>query len=158
MEERIKKHLFFIISGIMKRGEYLNLIEKCYSFVGRPRLNHYYTEFPKKDARFPKIKNIPELLSDHKKGKIPTFNISAIGRLLWETLYVQVFHKNCVFFLNPLQPIISLVSVKLSKQTNCANDPIGSNNQWQPSNDKRGVAKYQTFSDKKPHNFCGTRL
>ena len=29
-----------------------------------------YTEFPKKDASFLKIKNIPDLLSDDKEGKI----------------------------------------------------------------------------------------
>ena len=29
-----------------------------------------YTEFPKKDASFSKIKNIPDLLSDDKEGKI----------------------------------------------------------------------------------------
>ena len=29
-----------------------------------------YTGFPKKDARFSKLKNIPNLLSDDKEGKI----------------------------------------------------------------------------------------
>ena len=43
----------------------------------------YGTGFPKKDARFSKIKNIPDLLSDDKEGKI-MLNISAIGRLLWK--------------------------------------------------------------------------
>ena len=49
------------------------------------------TGFPKKDARFLKIENIPDQLSDHKEGKIIqtiNYNILAIGRLLWETLYL----------------------------------------------------------------------
>ena len=51
------------------------------------------TGFPKKDARFSKIKNIPDLLSDDKEGRIieiSTFNIWAIGRLFWETLYLRL--------------------------------------------------------------------
>ena len=32
--------------------------------------NLIVTGFPKKDACFPKIKNIPDLLSDDKEGKI----------------------------------------------------------------------------------------
>ena len=30
----------------------------------------YYALFPQKDARFLKIKNIPDLLSDDKEGKL----------------------------------------------------------------------------------------
>ena len=40
--------------------------------------NEQNTGFPKKDARFSKIKNIPDLQSDDKEGKIiemSTFNI-----------------------------------------------------------------------------------
>ena len=44
------------------------------------------TGFPKKDARFSKLKNIPDLLSDDKIIENIDFHILAIGRLLWETL------------------------------------------------------------------------
>ena len=42
------------------------------SHVRAFRTNGYplYTGFPKKDARFSKLKNIPYLLSDEKEGKI----------------------------------------------------------------------------------------
>ena len=46
-----------------------------------------YKGFPKKDARFSKLKNIPDLLSDEKEGKIiENIFILVIGSLLWETL------------------------------------------------------------------------
>ena len=48
--------------------------------------------FPKKDASFLKIQNITNLLNDDKEGKIIkilSFNILAIGRLLWGTLYIK---------------------------------------------------------------------
>ena len=35
-----------------------------------PRHLFSYTGFPKKDARYPKLKNIPDLLSDEKEGKL----------------------------------------------------------------------------------------
>ena len=35
-----------------------------------PRHLISYTGFPKKDARYPKLKNIPDLLSDEKESKI----------------------------------------------------------------------------------------
>ena len=49
--------------------------------------------FPKKDARFSKIKNIPDLFSDDKECKIMwniEFYYFLIGRLLWETLYIYI--------------------------------------------------------------------
>ena len=48
-----------------------------------------YRVSEKKDARFSKLKSIPDLLSDDKECKkceISTLNILAIGLLLWETL------------------------------------------------------------------------
>ena len=47
------------------------------------------TGFPVKEAHFSKLKNIPALLSDDKEGEI-IFNILAIGRLFWETLYLAL--------------------------------------------------------------------
>ena len=46
--------------------------------------------FPKKTPV--SRKNIPDLVRDDKEGKqyeISTFNIVAIGRLLWKTLYTM---------------------------------------------------------------------
>ena len=47
------------------------------SHVRAFRTNGYplYTGFPKKDARFSKLKNISGLLSDNKKGKIMEFQL-----------------------------------------------------------------------------------
>ena len=55
-----------------------------------------FTGYSKKDARFSKMKNMPDLLTDDRKGiysKISTLNMLAIGRLLWETLYVSIAFK-----------------------------------------------------------------
>ena len=54
--------------------------------------------FPKKDARFSKLQNIPDLLSDEKEGKIMEnidFTYFAIWRLLWETLYQMCCSPTC---------------------------------------------------------------
>ena len=56
-----------------------------------PFIRHFMelsTEFPKKDARLTILKNILNLLTDDRKGKIIeniNFKYLAIGRLLWET-------------------------------------------------------------------------
>ena len=50
------------------------------------------TGFPIKDARFSKLKNIPDPLNVIRKiklQKISTKNILAIGHLFWETLYLK---------------------------------------------------------------------
>ena len=49
-------------------GANLNNENKCSE--GRGTYFCGYTGFPKKDARFSKIKNIPDQLSDDKEGKI----------------------------------------------------------------------------------------
>ena len=51
------------------------------------------TGFPIKDARFSKLKNIPDLLRNDMEGKIvdiSTLYMLAIWRLLWETLYFKL--------------------------------------------------------------------
>ena len=50
--------------------------------------------FPKKDARFSKLKNIPDQVSDDEEGiynnvKYQLLTFLTFGRLLWETLYVR---------------------------------------------------------------------
>ena len=50
------------------------------------------TGFPIKDACFSKLKDIFDLLSDNKEGKLKkiwTENILAGGRLFWGTLYLN---------------------------------------------------------------------
>ena len=66
-----------------------------------------HTWFPKKVAHFLKIKNIANLLSDDKESKIMEnieFNILAIGRLLWETLYVR---DTCPLYVQSITMIIT---------------------------------------------------
>ena len=52
-----------------------------------------YTGFPpKKDARFSKLKYIPDPLSDENEGEIMENVFS--GRLLWETLYIHTLNMH----------------------------------------------------------------
>ena len=59
------------------------------------------TGFPIKDARFSKLKNIPDLLRNDMEGKIvdiSTLYMLAIWRLLWETLYSFVYCTYSVYY------------------------------------------------------------
>ena len=51
------------------------------------------TGFPKKDARFSKLKNVSGLLSDNKKGKIMEFQF-------------QIFSNRVSFMGNPVSPCL----------------------------------------------------
>ena len=56
-----------------------------------PTICHIIRGFPKKDAHFLKIENIPNLLSYDKEGKImKNIDFLEIGHLLWETLHLPV--------------------------------------------------------------------
>ena len=74
------------------------------------------TGFPIKRCPLLNIENIPDLLSNDMEGKtveISTFNILAIGRLLWETLYNRTAKNHCYVTKESLETVISVLCLGL---------------------------------------------